>query len=132
MLEFLCPKCRKRLRVDEGLAGKQGRCPSCRETILMPKPSQALKPAPNAGAADDDEMPLPTEVLVSPEMGAPARPAPLPRPAAPGPVAAKKPAPPKAAPAGGSSGLGTKLLLLAIPIVVIVAGIAVYFLFIRR
>jgi len=131
MLEFLCPSCRKRLRVDEGLAGKQGRCPVCRGTITIPQPSQALKPAA-AGPTEEDEMPLPTEVLISPQMGTPLKPAPAPRPAAPSP--SPQPAPAAKAPATSAtkdakppSSLAKKLLLVAIPIIVIVAGIIVWY-----
>ena len=134
MLEFLCPNCHKRLRVDEGLAGKQGRCPACRGTITIPEPSQALKPAAPTGRPQEDDMPLPTEVLLSPETGPPKTGAPQgPRPPAPAAVNRPAPAVPSAsAPAAvPPRSAGSRLWLVVIPIVVILAGIAAYYFFCR-
>jgi len=133
MLEFLCPKCRKRLRVDEGLAGKQGRCPSCRSTITIPEPSQALKPTTPAGPNEEADMPMPTEVLVSPPIGMMPKAGTSGKSATPAPAAEKKPAPApvqlQAAPRGG---LARKLLLVAIPIIVVAAAILVYYFCFRK
>jgi len=122
MIEFLCPKCRKRLRVDEGLAGKPGRCPSCRNTITIPEPSQALKPIASAGPNQSDDMPMPTEVLVSPPIGM------MPKAGASGKSATPAPVQLEAAPRGS---LARKLLLVAIPIIVIAAGIIVWYCFLK-
>ena len=130
MIEFLCPKCRKRLRVDEGLAGKPGRCPSCRNTITIPEPSQALKPAAAAGPNEEADMPMPTEVLVSPPIGM------MPKAGAPGKPATpaeKNPAPQATAGVVQSSGrFVNKLLLVAIPIIVVAAAILVYYFCFRK
>lgn len=127
MLEFLCPKCRKRLRVDEGLAGRQGRCPACRQTITIPLPSEALKPAGTPKEPEDDEMPLPTEVLLSPQVQAP------PKPTTPPPTPEKKaPAPTKpSAPAPTTeSGPSRRLILfVAIAAILAVAAVAYFFYF---
>jgi DNA-directed RNA polymerase subunit RPC12/RpoP len=36
MLSFVCPRCHKTLTAPEAKAGKKGRCPSCREPVVVP------------------------------------------------------------------------------------------------
>ena len=36
MISFQCPSCAKKLSVKEELAGKKGKCPQCRSTIVVP------------------------------------------------------------------------------------------------
>ena len=36
MLKFTCPRCGKRLNAPSGVAGRPGRCPYCREPLVIP------------------------------------------------------------------------------------------------
>jgi len=36
MIHFTCEHCRKSVRVDDRYGGKKGRCPHCKETVLIP------------------------------------------------------------------------------------------------
>ncbi|HRW55112.1 MAG TPA: hypothetical protein P5081_19750 [Phycisphaerae bacterium] len=38
MIEFSCSKCGERLRVQESAAGRQGACPRCRASLVVPQP----------------------------------------------------------------------------------------------
>ena len=132
MLVFPCPKCQKRLRVDEGLAGKQGRCPACKHTIMFPQLSQTARPAA-APESPEDDAPMPTETLVAPATEAPpkAKVPSKPSPAQPsgGPSASVKTGGVKAPSPGSAT---KKILLVAIPIIVIVVGVLCYLVFFRK
>src|SRR5262245_3751516 len=39
MIEVLCPKCERTLRVNEALAGKIGVCPTCKTRFRVPTPA---------------------------------------------------------------------------------------------
>lgn len=50
MIRFACPACDKRFRVSDAQAGKQGRCPHCRERIQVPQLAVELdSPIPSSG-----------------------------------------------------------------------------------
>jgi hypothetical protein len=50
MIRFQCPICNKHLRIPESHAGKQGRCPGCREQVTVPEPSTEVdSPIPISG-----------------------------------------------------------------------------------
>jgi DNA-directed RNA polymerase subunit M/transcription elongation factor TFIIS len=92
-IKFSCPSCNKALAVKEDLAGKQGRCPNCKQVIVIPTaqasgiagrtttadsvPKPAKKPAaerkPSGGSKVDLES-LAAEVLVEKKQEAPAEP----------------------------------------------------------
>ena len=36
MIEFCCPNCNKRFSVPETAAGKKGKCPQCKNIIVIP------------------------------------------------------------------------------------------------
>lgn len=78
MIQFKCQRCGSSIKVADNLAGKKGKCPGCKETIEVPRPSSS--PA--------DELDL-----VPVDEGGPARtPAKPPAPAAKPPTPASKPA----------------------------------------
>ncbi len=41
MIRFPCPHCGAKLQVSEARAGKKGRCPRCKEPLVVPGPSSA-------------------------------------------------------------------------------------------
>jgi len=43
VIKFACPKCGKHLRVDDKHAGKQGKCPGCREPLVVPNQATAIR-----------------------------------------------------------------------------------------
>jgi Zn-dependent protease with chaperone function len=53
-IRFHCPACDAAIQVKEALAGKQGRCPRCKEAVRVPDgaptPSAPAEPAPAAAA----------------------------------------------------------------------------------
>src|SRR6516225_428189 len=77
-----CPKCQTRMQVPDNAAGKQVRCPTCKDVFTIPAP--ALQPV-GAGAAAAPAPP--------PASAAAPRPAPPPRPPAPTESAAPPAAP---------------------------------------
>ncbi|MCE5276421.1 MAG: DUF4328 domain-containing protein [Planctomycetaceae bacterium] len=46
---IVCPKCGLRLTSDDSLAGKQGRCPDCREVFIVAAPADGTSPPPLPG-----------------------------------------------------------------------------------
>lgn len=62
MIQFACPGCDKPLRVDDSLAGKQVKCLTCGQHVLVPDQSKSIvshsPPGPwDDGFFDDDETP---------------------------------------------------------------------------
>ncbi|WP_406698223.1 M48 family metalloprotease [Singulisphaera sp. Ch08] len=67
-----CPSCQSRVRVRDELAGKRGRCPSCKAVFAVPAAVVAM----TSPQADDDLVPLPEEEVRRAEARArPQRPA---------------------------------------------------------
>ncbi|MBP8304345.1 MAG: hypothetical protein KBE04_09485 [Phycisphaerae bacterium] len=56
MMRLHCPACGRALQVQEALAGKRGRCPRCKATILIPDPAP---PCPQSPPTQAEEMGLP-------------------------------------------------------------------------
>lgn len=54
-IEFDCPSCRTRIRVDESAAGKQARCPQCQQ--ISPVPRNSLLPPPGGLGAPLSPLP---------------------------------------------------------------------------
>ncbi|MCS6976410.1 MAG: zinc-ribbon domain-containing protein [Gemmatales bacterium] len=92
-IKFSCPSCKKALAVKDDLAGKQGRCPNCKQVIVIPtaemtgpegrpaNPAVASKPAKKSGqerkspsGSKVDLESLAAEVLVEKKQEAPAEP----------------------------------------------------------
>lgn len=91
-IKFSCPSCNKALAVKEDLAGKQGRCPNCKQVIVIPTaqasgiagrtttgeavPKATGKPAERktSGGSKVDLESLAAEVLVEKKQEAPAEP----------------------------------------------------------
>ncbi len=42
-IEFHCPKCRKLIRAPDDAGGKQGKCPSCHQSVYVPMPEGELE-----------------------------------------------------------------------------------------
>jgi hypothetical protein len=60
-IKFTCPHCKRAMVVNEGLAGKKGRCKACQKILTVPNPATAKPPAdgqPKA-AAPKIETPAP-------------------------------------------------------------------------
>jgi uncharacterized RDD family membrane protein YckC len=70
-IEFACPLCQRVTRVPAAFAGKQGKCPGCRQVIEVPDPNAPPEPEPTpeqveaAGAATTVE-PIGTPVDLGP------------------------------------------------------------------
>lgn len=43
-IEFHCSHCGKLVRAPDDAGGKRGKCPSCRQTVYIPMPSDQLEP----------------------------------------------------------------------------------------
>jgi hypothetical protein len=61
MISFSCSSCGKKLKVNDGLAGKAGRCPHCRQEVRVPALA-AGSPAPGEGARAPAGENFPTDV----------------------------------------------------------------------
>ncbi|SIO36226.1 MJ0042 family finger-like domain-containing protein [Singulisphaera sp. GP187] len=66
-----CPSCQSTFRVRDELAGKRGRCPSCKAVITV---TAVASPPPASPRADDDLVPLPEEEVRRTEARATPRP----------------------------------------------------------
>lgn len=56
-IEFACPKCHKKYRVKDELAGKGAKCAKCSHRIKIPAPAAAaLAPEPDLASFFDDEL----------------------------------------------------------------------------
>jgi DNA-directed RNA polymerase subunit RPC12/RpoP len=51
MIRFACSNCGRRINVSESRAGSRGRCPSCKNIVLVPTPRDT-PPADGTGSAD--------------------------------------------------------------------------------
>jgi hypothetical protein len=57
MIEIECPRCHKRLVVDESKAGTVGLCPGCATTIAIPDPYVAPEDDPDEGVLPERDLP---------------------------------------------------------------------------
>lgn len=68
-ITFECPRCARVTQVPASFAGRQGKCPGCRETIEVPDPARApLLPLPDGGGL----APLAPPALAPPALAPPA------------------------------------------------------------
>ncbi len=49
-IEFDCPYCTAAIRVDDAAAGKQGACPKCGTTLVVPRPTEVVQSPPATAA----------------------------------------------------------------------------------
>jgi len=114
-IKFECPSCKKKLSVNDQMAGRKAACPNCKKPLVIPKAdSSAAPPSPPAPAVPAPSAPAPApaaskparprapaaakpsngsaEVKTAPEARKPAPP-PLPRKDPPKPVEPLPPAP---------------------------------------
>jgi DNA-directed RNA polymerase subunit RPC12/RpoP len=47
-ITFSCPTCKARLSINAAAAGRQGKCPYCKRTIVVPRPSKSTVPPATA------------------------------------------------------------------------------------
>jgi hypothetical protein len=66
MIEFACDGCGKKLKVDDGKAGKRGKCPYCGDTIFIPQAEIGF-----ADGGLDYDQPEPAEATTPAEPTAP-------------------------------------------------------------
>ena len=75
MIKFNCPSCSQKLRVPEDRAGKKGKCPKCKNAILIPDSqivADLLTPAPAAEIQEPAEPgPYKLTFLDAPRISAP-------------------------------------------------------------
>ncbi|HEY7426280.1 MAG TPA: hypothetical protein VH682_18760, partial [Gemmataceae bacterium] len=60
-IKFTCPHCKRAMIVNEGLAGKKGKCKACQQILTVPNPAIAKPPAapltlPSPSAAGDSRV----------------------------------------------------------------------------
>ena len=54
MIVFSCPKCQKKLSVQNDVAGKKARCPGCGQVLIVPEPAPLPIMAKSAGVGTAD------------------------------------------------------------------------------
>src|SRR2546426_545584 len=52
MIAFACPGCGEKLKVKDDLAGKRGKCPRCRSSVLVPGGDARENPGVSGAAFD--------------------------------------------------------------------------------
>jgi hypothetical protein len=75
MIRLQCPKCEKKLGVDDSKAGGVGVCPECGQKFRIPgKPPPSNKPNPNKGAAPRRQATAPAKQAAAKPAAPPSRP----------------------------------------------------------
>ena len=54
-IEFDCPYCTAAIRIGDQAAGKQGACPKCGTTLVVPRPESTTAASPSATSATDPD-----------------------------------------------------------------------------
>src|SRR5215813_13689129 len=77
-IKFTCPHCKRAMIVNEGLAGKKGKCKACQQILTVPNPAMAKAPvnrqstsaAPKVETAPPPPPPPPRPVDIEAEAAA--------------------------------------------------------------